>query len=90
MNWKNILILALFVTVLFGCYDEDKIVPLEPGEGMVRYEFPQGENAWDQDIVEISEQFGVYLIYKDLKIHIYYCDLQVLCFHIHFLVFPYY
>lgn len=30
MNWKNILILALFVTVLFGCYDEDKIVPLEP------------------------------------------------------------
>ena len=67
MNWKNILILALFVTVLFGCYDEDKIVPLEPGEGMVRYEFPQGENAWDQDIVEISEQFGVYLIYKDYK-----------------------
>ena len=52
MNWKNILILALFVTVLFGCYDEDKIVPLEPGEGMVRYEFPQGENAWDQDIVD--------------------------------------
>ena len=34
---------------------------------MVRYEFPQGENAWDQDIVEISEQFGVYLIYSYLS-----------------------
>lgn len=67
MNWKNIFILILLVTIFSACYDEDRIEALEPGEGMLRYEFPQGENVWDQDIVEISEQFGVYLIYKGYK-----------------------
>ncbi|HJA14158.1 MAG TPA: putative zinc-binding metallopeptidase [Candidatus Butyricimonas faecavium] len=67
MKWRNIFVLMIFVTIFSACYDEDKIIPLESDDEILRYEFPQGENAWDQDIVEISEQFGVYLIYKNFK-----------------------
>ena len=67
MNWKNILFVGISLLLFSSCYNEDKIVPMEAEDEILRYEFPQGENTWDKDIVEISEKFGVHLIYKNFK-----------------------
>lgn len=64
MNWKNIFLLVILFLVFSSCYEEDKIIPTNEEDVMLRFEFPQGNNSWDNDIVEISKEFGVYLIYK--------------------------
>lgn len=53
---------------LTSCYEDDLIVPEEFG-GSGRFEFPQGDNSWDDDIAEIYNQFGVRLIYKGITDH---------------------
>ena len=67
MNWRNLLY-AVFACLLLGaCYDEDPLTPnVEEGGGLLRFEFPQGTNSWDDDIKAIQEEFGVYVIYKDI------------------------
>lgn len=50
---------------LASCYEEDPITPSESG-GAGRFEFPQGDNSWDDDIVEIYNEFGVRIIYADI------------------------
>ncbi|WP_065217942.1 MULTISPECIES: hypothetical protein [Butyricimonas] len=68
MKWIYLLLCSLMALVCFSsCYDEKALTPTEDGEGMSRYEFPQGTNAWDKDIEEISEKFNIYLIYKNFK-----------------------
>ena len=67
MKWIYILCSAIIMGLFASCYDEKALTPTEDGEGMSRYEFPQGTNAWDKDIEEIAEKFNVYLIYKDLR-----------------------
>lgn len=68
MNWKNILCYSVILITLFtSCYEEDKITPMGADEDVLRYEFPQGTNSWDEDIVGIYEEFGVRLIYKGFK-----------------------
>lgn len=52
--------------ILTSCYDEDTIVPDEFG-GSGRFEFPQGNNSWDEEIGEIYNEYGVRLIYKDIS-----------------------
>lgn len=51
---------------LTSCYEDDTIIPDEFG-GSGRFEFPQGDNSWDDDILEIYNQFGVRLIYKGIS-----------------------
>ena len=65
MKWIYTLCSIMIMGLFTSCYDEKSLTPTEDGEGMSRYEFPQGTNAWDDDIVEIWEKFNVYLIYKD-------------------------
>lgn len=67
MNGKNIIYGLVWVLCFSSCYDEKDIIPLSGDKDMLRYEFPQGNNSWDKDIEAISEEFGVYLIYKDFK-----------------------
>lgn len=64
---KSIYKLWLFIAclTLVSCYDEDTITPTVFGDSG-RFEFPQGDNSWDQDIVDIYEQFGIRFIYKDI------------------------
>lgn len=64
---RNIYILwGLLVCIAFtSCYEEDTLTPTEGGVEL-RYNVPQGNNSWDEDIVQIYEDYGVYLIYKDL------------------------
>ena len=52
--------------LLNACYNEDDIVPSKK-EMVLRFEFPQGSNSWDEDIVTINDNFGVCLIYTDLE-----------------------
>lgn len=65
MKWIYTLCSIVIMGVFASCYDEKSLTPTEDGEGMSRYEFPQGTNTWDDDIVEIWGKFNVYLIYKD-------------------------
>lgn len=67
MKWIYIFYSIMIFGVFTSCYDEKTLTPTEDGEGMSRYEFPQGTNAWDKDIEEIWEKFNVYLIYKEFK-----------------------
>lgn len=53
---------AVFVT---GCSDEGKLTPSDPGNVMDRFDFPQGNNAWDDIFAQIYEDQGVRIIYKD-------------------------
>lgn len=58
---------VLFACLLLtSCYEDDMIVPDEFG-GSGRFEFPQGTNSWDEEIGEIYNNYGVRLIYKDIK-----------------------
>ena len=68
MNWKNLIYCLLGCLVLTACYDEEPLTPTdsEGMGGLLRFEFPQGNNSWDDDIVEIQEKFGIYLIYDDV------------------------
>lgn len=45
--------------------DED---PLQPSGNysVLRFDFPQGNNPWDDDIVDIHDKYGTYVIYKDI------------------------
>ncbi|MFR7876399.1 MAG: hypothetical protein ACLU4J_08395 [Butyricimonas paravirosa] len=56
--------LALFL--LSSCHEDETLTP-RPLEMELRYEFPEGNNAWDQDLVEIADKFKTYLIYKNLQ-----------------------
>ena len=56
------LVLALVIT---ACHDEEKLLPLEHKADFVKT-FPEGDNAWDRDLVEIADRFGVKCIYDDL------------------------
>ena len=44
--------LALFL--LSSCHEDETLTP-RPLEMELRYEFPEGNNAWDQDLVEIAD-----------------------------------
>ena len=65
MNIKYILLLVLVFPMLSSCHEEDKLTPAST-EMDLRFEFPEGDNPWDQDILEIVDKFSTYLIYKNL------------------------
>lgn len=48
-----------------SCYDEGNLEPLEHVADFVKT-FPEGDNEWDRDLVDIAERFGVECIYDDL------------------------
>lgn len=63
MKWKNYLY-SLSICLLFvSCYNEDALKTSDE-ENIDRFEFPQGNNTWDEDIQEILDQYGVMLVYK--------------------------
>lgn len=64
---KSIYNIWVFIAclALASCYDEDSITPSAPGD-TGRFEFPQGNNSWDDDIYDIYNEYGVRLIYKDI------------------------
>lgn len=63
MKWRNYLYSLLGCLLLASCYNEDALTPAGD-ESVDRFEFPQGSNAWDEDLQEIFDQYGVMLIYK--------------------------
>ena len=63
MKFKYIFNLLLLVTVV-ACNDEDKLYPRsEDASSISRFEFPQGNSTWDQDLEEIANTFGTIPIY---------------------------
>ena len=67
MDRKIILYVLCLCWSFLSCKEENALTAkVEECGGMLRFEFPQGTNAWDDDIREIQEEFGVYVIYKDI------------------------
>lgn len=64
---KKTLLYTLFgLLALTSCIkDEDPIQP-SGNYSVLRFDFPQGNNPYDQEIVEIHDQYGIYVIYKDI------------------------
>ncbi|MCL2561273.1 MAG: hypothetical protein FWE10_02995 [Rikenellaceae bacterium] len=54
--------------LLVSCYSEDALHADDDEYGAIRFNFPQGNNTWDDDIVKIADDFGIYIIYKDITI----------------------
>lgn len=59
-------ILGGIILTLASCYNEKELTP-SGDYAVVRFKFPQGDNSWDQDIKEIHDKYGVYLIYKEIS-----------------------
>lgn len=57
----RLLTLLLILTALFGCTKEDLITVTEPKDF---YQLPQGNNAFDNDILTIYQEYNSYLLYK--------------------------
>lgn len=63
---KIVLYGFICMLLLSACYHEDEVIPSDK-EMALRFEFPQGNNSWDEDLVAIYEKFGVCLIYKGFE-----------------------
>lgn len=64
---KRTILYTLFgLLTLTACDKSDG--PLEPSGNysVLRFDFPQGNNPWDDDIVDIHDEYGTYVIYKDI------------------------
>jgi len=62
--WLAVIVLSAGV---YGCDNEEALQPNSVGNGIV-FAFPEGDEAWDRDLVEIAEQFGTKCIYKNLTL----------------------
>ena len=59
--------ILLFCLTFSSCYNEDIINPTpDPLALAGGFEFPQGNNSWDNDVMKIYQDFGVKIIYKDI------------------------
>ena len=65
-KFKIVLYVFLCSVLLSACYHEDDIIPSEKTM-VLRFDFPQGNNSWDEDLIKINEEFGVCMIYKDRR-----------------------
>ena len=63
---KALLYTTLGLLAFTGCNnDEDPIQPTG-NYSVLRFEFPQGNNPFDEEIKEIHDKYDVYLLYKDI------------------------
>lgn len=63
---RTVLYTLLGLLALSSCNkDEDPIVP-SGNYSVLRFDFPQGNHPFDDDIVQIHDVYGTYLIYKDI------------------------
>lgn len=63
---KTVLYTLIGLLVLCSCNkEEDPIVP-SGNYSVLRFDFPQGNHPFDDDIVKIHDVYGTYLIYKDI------------------------
>ena len=65
---KHLLTAAIILASLVSfssCYEEEEIVP-SGNYSPIRGGFPQGDSEYDSLIYDIKQEYGVYLIYKDI------------------------
>lgn len=73
----------VFCLAFTSCHEEDALTPTVGGIEL-RFEVPQGNNSWDEDIAEIYNEYNVYLIYQTnlpmpiLIVHGQVADLELL------------
>lgn len=63
----NFLLLFAVTLLVWCCNKEDDIVATEQGSMLDKYEFPQGNDTWDQIFESIYKSHGVQIIYKEFS-----------------------
>ena len=53
-------------TALVSCSTEEDALTPSGNYSVLRMKFPQGDNDFDQEIKAIHDQYGVYLLYKEI------------------------
>lgn len=70
MKIKSIIFCTACLLLFAGCYKDDPITPsgrLTSGGDLV-FDFPQGNNAYDDDIVAFANEYDIKVIYKDFTL----------------------
>ena len=65
MKLKNIAISTLIACLGIWACDEEALSPNPPSEG-ITFAFPEGSNAWDQELQAIAQRFNTKCIYKNI------------------------
>lgn len=63
--YKIVSVLAVTMGLSSSCYKEEPIVPTPMRDDLL-FEFPQDNQEYDRRIQKIHEQYGTYVIYKDI------------------------
>ena len=67
-QFVKITIFALVALVTFGaCRDSEEEITPSGNYSPIRGGFPQGDSEYDQMIYQIKQDYGVYLLYKDVS-----------------------
>ncbi len=67
MKFKIFTIALALGMIMPSCSDEDKLTP-SGDYSVVRFEFPQGNNDFDKELEAIHDEYGIYVIYKDITV----------------------
>lgn len=66
MRIRNTIFIMLSAIIAFSsCYKEGKLVPT-PMQNELLFEFPQDNKEHDRKIQDVQENYGTYIIYKDI------------------------
>ncbi len=65
MNMRYIILCVLFFPFFTACEKEGTLTPRNT-DLTLRFKFPEGNNPWDQDLVDIFEKYATVAIYKNL------------------------
>lgn len=70
MNMKRVVYSAIILMagffILGSCSDDEDAITPSGNYSPLRGEFPQGDTEYDKTIENISKEYGVYLLYKDI------------------------
>ena len=67
MKLKNIALSTIMACFGLWACDEEALQP-NPASTGITFEFPEGDNAWDQDLQNIAQRFTTKCIYKNITV----------------------
>lgn len=65
MNIRKIFWMTVLALLSLSACTDDDLGTVEKAS-VLRFEFPQGNDAWDREFNQIAEDWGMYVIYRDI------------------------
>ena len=63
---RTILYTTLGLLSLTACNSDEEALDPTGNYSVLRFEFPQGDNDFDHEIKSIYDDYGIFVIYKDI------------------------